>query len=301
MIPLVKEEFNNSVKMEIDIENNNFRKTKKGSIIAMDEQHSRSQRAYGIAPHCSAVVMSHTTNKILSLNHADEEETKKLHIKCKAKASRILSFKDIADKLDCISYVVVDGCASVENSVKKYINSRSKHNNVMIKKDLWHKCKLIGKDWKSKTNERTKLYGPYKYPTLQTISSDKIKRHFSYCSEICGGSKDKFIEVWNGGIEHFMKKKEIRHQSEEAEILKKFFEKHVDDIEYYDLAYRTFQCESFHHLTTKYCPKGVSFSFNIYKMRKSLAALDWNENYGKKDKTYRFRDIVMKKISERFK
>jgi hypothetical protein len=78
--------------------------------------------------------------------------------------------------------------------------------------------------------------------------------------------------------------------------LETFMKSHLDDIPDYLENKRTYLSESFHSLTTHYCPKGVPFSFETYKARKYLAVLHWNENSGKKKPTHEFRRKILEKF-----
>lgn len=60
--------------------------------------------------------------------------------------------------------------------------------------------------------------------------------------------------------------------------VREFLESQLDNHEYFVHGTRTNNTESFHNVCNKYYQKGLPLSFPQYIMRKTFAALDWNEN-----------------------
>jgi hypothetical protein len=85
----------------------------------------------------------------------------------------------------------------------------------------------------------------------------------------------------------------------EVQFLDNFMNKYIQDVEYFVDAQRTYLTETFHNLTTKYCPKKTSYSFKMYIMRKTLAALHFNENHSNITNTFKFREKIMKRVLSR--
>lgn len=242
-------------------------------IIAVDEQHSRSQRAGKRAPYCSAVFVSEDSGKIVHLSHASKQEAIALEVKDLAKAARVNGLKTIGRRLQKLDMVVVDGCAAAEKDLNEHIRSIARHAKVRFNKDLWHKAKSIGKKWKILLDKRASR-GVFKYPKLQLVGLRKVKTHWTYCARNCQNDKDKFYSLWIGALEHWSSKYNIIKDSEEYTALKDFLEYWQGDIQHYVHAKYTSNTESFHHVANKYCSKGLWRSFPMYKAKKTLAMLE---------------------------
>ena len=88
----------------------------------------------------------------------------------------------------------------------------------------------------------------------------------------------------------------LSEHSAEYKALFDFMNSYVGHMHHYLAAKFTSNTESFHHLANKYCAKGINRSFVTYVARKTLAVLDWNENYKCQLHTYNFRTKIMKKF-----
>lgn len=266
-----------------------------GIVIAIDEQHSRSQRAGKRAPYCSAVFIDDSNGKVVTLAHASNEEAKRLNVKCLAKASRVTGLKTIAAKLNKIDMIVVDGCAASENDLNDHVRSVRRHHDCRLNKDLWHKAKSLGKAWFRLTTKKVSR-GKLMYPNLARIPVKTVKRHWTYCAQNCEENVDRFQALWLERIDHWNIDLELPEDGEEYLALTQFIEQYIKHINQYISAKYTSNTESFHHVANKYCSKGLWRSFNVYKARKTLAALDWNENYKKEPRTYTFRRQILSKF-----
>ena len=60
--------------------------------------------------------------------------------------------------------------------------------------------------------------------------------------------------------------------------VREFLESQLENHEYFVHGTRTNNTESFHNVCNKYYHKGSTLSFAQYIMRKTFAAMDWNEN-----------------------
>jgi hypothetical protein len=78
-------------------------------------------------------------------------------------------------------------------------------------------------------------------------------------------------------VEEIEEELEIGSKAFYVQALKDFLESQLDNHEYFVHATRTNNTESFHNVCNKYYHKGLSCSFAQYKMKKTFAAMDWNE------------------------
>lgn len=62
-----------------------------------------------------------------------------------------------------------------------------------------------------------------------------------------------------------------------ASALRKFLESLMTNYEFFLHGKTTSYTESFHNVCNKYYKKSLSVCYGQYKMRKEMAALDWNE------------------------
>ena len=264
-----------------------------GTCVALDEQHSCSQRAGKRAPFCSTVFVNDHMGKVLTLSHASAKEAKDLGVKCLAKASRVLGLQSMAASLNHIDMIIVDGCASSEKDLDEHVRINRQHDKVCLNKDLWHKAKNIGKAWIKLTTKRgtdRKLL----YSNLSCVPIRTIKTHLTYCAKKCTGNVDEFEALWLDRIDHWNIDLELPEDGKEYEALCSFMYSYVCDLRHYSAAKYTSNTESFHHLANKYCSKGVRRCFNTHIARKTLAVLDWNENYKCQHHTYNFSLIIMR-------
>ncbi len=271
----------------------------KGPVIAVDEQHSRSQRAGKRAPFCSAAFINEASGKIMTLMHASKDEAERYKVKDLAKASRLMGLESIAHDLNKIDMLVFDGCTSAQKDVKEWIHSERRHAEVKLNKDLWHKAKSLGKAWNKLISKRASR-GVLMYPNLANITPHMMKLHWTYCAQKCAGSTLSFETLWLQRAYYWNIDMGISEHGEEFQALYSFLEGYIEDIPQYIYAKYTSKTESFHHVANKYCSKGSPRSFESYKARKTLAMLDWNENHGKYKTTTEFRQKIMKDFLDLF-
>lgn len=263
-----------------------------GPVIAVDEQHSRSQRAGKRAPYCSAAFINEANGKIITLSHASKAEADKLKVKDLAKASRLLGLSTVAREINKIDMLVFDGCTSAQKDVNERVQCDRRHAGVKLNKDLWHKAKSLGKDWKKLINTKASR-GVLMYPNLANITPFMMKLHWTYCARNCKKNVDLFEQLWLERAYYWNIDMNISEHGEEFAALYNFLEHYLPDIPSYIYAKYTSKTESFHHVANKYCSKGAARSNEAYKARKTLALLDWNENHGKDKITSMFRQKIM--------
>lgn len=126
-------------------------------FVAMDEQHSRSQRKFGAAPYCTTTFLN-DTHLICQMNHVDVEQASKSDVttkagtlaKSKAKISHVegmkaivAAFKDSETQLQhfCTDQSA-DGMADAEVHFRPHWDFRPCY-------DIWHKVKEFQSLWKS--------------------------------------------------------------------------------------------------------------------------------------------------------
>jgi hypothetical protein len=289
---LVDEELSAAIRAENSYTARFFQFGPTGSVVQLDEQHSRPQRAGNRAPYCSCVFMNES-GKILHISHATKHTNTDLSIKCLAKKSRDAGLTYISSKLLKIRMIVTDSCASAEKSALDIV--APKHSRFEHSFDLWHRAKKLGKTYLALISKRTKSRGPLLCPIMaDKVPPYKIKRHFTYCCEKSAGSVTKLKRLWiNGFVDHWAPKHNIMIDTDEYNAILTWMKDNIEDAKMYVSAKSTACTESFHNLASKYCPKGFSWSFDNYKTRKNLAVLQWNENHTKSTKTRHFRQRII--------
>jgi len=93
-------------------------------------------------------------------------------------------------------------------------------------------------------------------------------------------------EEFQGMVDHYNEAGGTNTLSEKTrEAFLAWTEQETGDIDKYSGGYLTDLEESFHFFSMKYWRKTKTYSFEGYKARRALAALDWNENAGNSAKT----------------
>lgn len=211
-------------------------------LIAMDEQHSRSQRKFGAAPFCTSTFLN-SDHLICEMNHVDDESAAKTDVttkagtvaKSKAKISHVQGMKSIVEAfkdsetrlLHFCTDQSADGMADAELYFRPHWDFRPCY-------DIWHKVKEFSGLWKTFCTKRTcprgmsevcfcyccphLLLGPFLQKELQFLFANdllpahKFKIHFEFCCVSCGKWDDvakrvkKFTELWLGAASHYAKK-----------------------------------------------------------------------------------------------
>jgi hypothetical protein len=137
---------------------------KDGTIIGVDVQHCRPQRAFGPAPLATATVINHTPGddygKILIQTHEYKNDMIQQGISPTASKDRLTTKKALGvmeQKLDKIIRGVCDGLGSTNTLWKELIHG-NKHGQPILSYCQWHKTKNLVKDFKKKLLEhKTKL------------------------------------------------------------------------------------------------------------------------------------------------
>lgn len=109
-----------------------------------------------------------------------------------------------------LEHLTADQSASGAASAEKIL--RPVWKDYKLHYDLWHKVYPFTGLWKTFVNQRTRPYGPYKFPQLRELSMDgrlparKFKSWWINCSETANGSAEKFKATWLGAAEHWASK-----------------------------------------------------------------------------------------------
>lgn len=262
-----------------------FEKAKKEAHkirIMEDEQFSRVHRQRGVAPWCTAVVITATLGLVIGLAHAQRVNYPG---KSLANAAQVIVFSLIALVVPLtvgIDSVGVDGCTTAEKVIRDKLKKFG--NALKLGRDNWHKMKDWHKKWKSFVSKPTKAYARTKLrPVLFELFNSgklhiwKFKKHFLYWANHCGGDEAKFRAGFKSAATHYGKKFGL--PKNEISDLMEFLDKELlgkKDLKYYLHGTHTSYCESFHSLCNKLCPKALIKSFEQYCMRKECAVVQWN-------------------------
>ena len=136
------------------------------------------------------------------------------------------------------------------------------------KKLLEHKTKLL----KPIGNKKYELT----YPELKDmeIIGSKIKNHWIFAQKSAKGDVEEFQDEWENLLQHYQEKFENSISAKTEEAFSSWLEIQSKDLEKYVNGYLTDLEESFHHSSLKYWKKGTKYSYEVYIMKKALAALD---------------------------
>ena len=176
---------------------------------------------------------------------------------------------------------------------------RTKYPEITHEFDVWHLSKSLMKKFKGFEK---------KYPKLH-LWKPSINNHLWYCAQSCNGDGDllveKFISIlyhiknqhtWKDGrkkkkCEHgplseieSRKKLWVKGNSEEYRVLKKIIlnKSLLKDLRQLKHFVHTGKLESYHNVRLKYMPKRIHFSYEGMFLRSTIAAMDHNNNLGKK-------------------
>jgi hypothetical protein len=135
-----------------------------GTIIGVDVQHCRPQRAAGSAPLATATVINHTPGtqygQILVQTHEYKYDMIQQGIKPSASKDKLTTNKALevmGNKLNKIERGVCDGVGST-NVIWNSVIHGEKHGEPILSYCEWHKTKNLVKDFKKKLLEhKTKL------------------------------------------------------------------------------------------------------------------------------------------------
>lgn len=247
-----------------------------------DEQHSRETRKRGQAPFCTAILIETLTRLIMCRSHVQKSDYPG---KALANVSQLEVVKALVAMVALTGAIVatfgVDGCTTALGVFTAYIVAN--WPDAKLGRDNWHKMNDWHNRFEAFCNKNTKAYARDRVcPRISELFNSgkihlyKIKKHFIFCANECGGSVDRFREMFLGMADYWGDKYGIP----EPELV--HFRIFLDDLLGKDLhlyvnGTHTSLCESFHSLCNKYCPKAQVRSFDMYCMLKDLAIIHWNE------------------------
>jgi hypothetical protein len=290
-----------------------------GPTIGLDCQHCRSQRATGAAPYATTTVICHTLGpsygKILLQKHVSTHQLKESGMSGKESKDKYTvdqALRVLVEQLVEIKGGLCDGSSSANKSWKDIvIKSKKFGTGVTISNCFWHKCKgmaskfnsdLVDKKIKLKEKDGRKQYENL-YPEFDEmgLSGKVVKNHFIHSQKTCNGDPDKMAETFESLVEHYDEEYSYHMQMKTRLALESWLKNQCKDLSKYCQGLRTDLEESFHRVALKYWKKGTTYAFEEYITRRALAALDWNENFGKAEddeSTSQFRTNIGKKFHE---
>jgi len=280
-----------------------------GTIIGTDVQHCRPQRAVGSAPFATATIINHTPGsqygKILVQTHLYKQDMIQKGIKptlSKDKLATEEALNIMANKLDKIQRGICDGIGST-NTLWNTIIHGSKHSEPILSYCGWHRTKNIAKDFKTKLlDHKTKLkqrignkQQEFTFPEFKKFgfTGGLIKGQWMRAQKKSEGDVETMEMEWTG-IRLFYESMCDSFSENTQEAFDDWLEKHAKNMERYVHGDLTDLEEAFHRTGLKYWKKGKSYSKPNYVARRALAAMHWNENYGKQkgQNTYSFLDNI---------
>jgi hypothetical protein len=313
--PIILEQEDEMYRTNIDAAN----KIDDGPIVGLDCQHCRSQRAVGAAPYASTTVICHSVGpcygKILLQSHISTHQMKESGMtgkESKDKYTVDAALKVLVKKLVKIKGGLCDGSSSGNKSWKDIIiNSGKFGTGVTISNCFWHKCKgmaskfnsdLADKKFKLEERDGRKQFENL-YPEFNEmgLSGKVVKNHFIQSQKDNAGDPVGMAKMFQDLVEHYDEKFSWHMQAKTRLALMDWLENQCKDIQKYCHGLVTDLEESFHRVALKYWKKGTTYAFEEYVTRRALAALDWNENFGKTDQeetTSQFRIIIAKNFHQ---
>lgn len=247
-----------------------------GAWIEFDEQHSRPQCHGSQAPYATCTFIDQESRKIIVQGHADKNICKNVGCLSKEKASRNCGMYHLMERVNRIKAFVSDESSGAAKSITTFKAHFPQHRAVEHYYDVWHKQRKLGTAFIKLQNERLKKYGDWKYPRLRNIKVAKVKRHFDFSCDYALGDPEAFEGQLLAILSHYCDTRVLHVDSPSYGAFRALLEKTAQGANRYVYGCRTADCESFHALANKYCPKGLNQSFEMYVCRKQLARLHWN-------------------------
>jgi hypothetical protein len=262
--------------------------SKDAAKVQMDEQHSRPQKSaatIGAAPFVTATAIN-DDELIIAIAHEDASNNKGGAVKRVQRAV----FEKLNKGLTVpLSDVVTDSCSSAHTTMKEVFDG-SIHETAYLSHDLWHETKSYEPELSSLRSTRTAKYArAYKYPMLLKLfeegkmSANKLKSWWVNLSTLVAqlttlSDQQKiaaFEYMWRGSGDHYARKYGLMGADKDA--FEDWLETKISSVPFFIHGLTTSQGESLHSLNNKYAIKGKIRSFLLYKMRKNIALLHWNE------------------------
>ena len=131
------------------------------------------------------------------------------------------------------------------------------------------------------------------------LSGKVIKNHFIQSQKDNAGDPVGMVKMFGKLVKHYDEKFSWHMQAKTRLALMDWLKNQCKAIQKYCHRLVTDLKENFHRLVLKYWKKRTTYSFEEYVTRRALAALDWNENFGKTDQketTSQFRVNIAKKF-----
>lgn len=256
---------------------------KASAKVQIDEQHSRPQKSaatIGAAPFVTATAINEE-ELVVAVAHEDATGNKKGAVK---RVQRAL-FVMLASLTTVLNDCVTDACSSAHTTMQE-VFSGTIHEGCYQNYDLWHFLKGFLSEIVALVCTRTAKYArTFKYPQLRKlyndgkITSNKLKSWWinisTQVANLTTLNDDQkvaaFEYMWRGAARHY------GLTGADKIAFEAWAETKISSVPFFIHGLTTSQTESLHALNNKYAPKGRIRSFRVYKMRKSIAILHWNE------------------------
>lgn len=237
------------------------------------------------AKYCTYTVMNQDDKNILAMEIVDKRECQLKSGTMEAEGFR-RSVRSLQEQGVVLKEIVTDAHPQISSIMKKNF-PEIKHSY-----DMWHGAKNLGKKLMSvacsKGNEDLK-------PWLSDITN-----HFFYSADTCNGDVEIMQVKWASVLNHIVNKHEwalgqcehgpiddvdrdkewISPRSQAFDSLQKVVlePRLLKSFPYYITCQATSELESFNNHILMYAPKRPAFSFEAYKCRCFLAAIDYSKH-----------------------
>ncbi|XP_040066013.1 uncharacterized protein LOC115320344 [Ixodes scapularis] len=241
--------------------------------------------------HTDVVALGQMTHKVVGIVHVSKKD------ELSSQKHEAFGTKKLYEYFDSKKISVLDHAHDRNTTVNKIIREKNGPSNS---NDRWHAAKSLKKGFLAISSGPKRNEGK----TWHVELSDKcqaVRNHAYYAMAACEGNPTKLRDIFINCVNHF----EGKHEkcSEESickenghvpttllvkdplasELLTKFLKsttiyKNAED---YVKSKDTFYVESFNNTMLIYLQKRIHYQDRSYKLRQSLALLDWNEHVGR--------------------
>jgi len=295
LTPIILELEDKNYKLNIDSVNGSDGEC----ILGFDGQYSRSQKKGKTAPFMTCTFMCQTQGvnygKILFQSHLSTHQMKEMGMngtESKDKHATIPGLKKMASLLNHIDKGVCDGSSSGNKQWRDIVAVKgSKHQNALLANCTWHKLKGLESDFNNQMRDKKVKLAvkegrkQYKdvYPEIKELEIDgkTMKNHWIYCQKLAEGNAERIESIFREYPDSMQEIAEGKISNGTMTAWHEWMKKVSNNMEKYSDGLLTDLEESFHRVALKYWKKGSSLCFEEYIVRRALAFLDWNENFGK--------------------
>ncbi len=237
--------------------------------------------------HSDVVAIGQKTHKIVAHEHITKDDDR-----CSQRHEMVGTVR-IYDHFKERNLKVVDHAHDRNTSVNKHVREHGVNNS----NDRWHVAKSIGKAMKKLTAGAKKHHGV----TWHTQLKDKcagVRNHFYWAMDHCAGNAvtlkghldsivphyqnvhDKCVESSPCRQEGYTPDWDIITDQIAVKLLSDYVRSSVVYKTPHDYIYGrdTFLVESYNNTVLMYLDKRIHYQDRMYKLRRDLSVLDWNEH-----------------------